>query len=168
MPRFSRIGSCLVLFTAIWASSTDAAERPIAAPVFYQEQMLIVTTVDGVAAVAFGDEINSGVEYEYRFLSRKGKKETSGTGQLMEKKLVNDPMGRTYDPRFLFIKAGTIRLEWSKGGPGRGYVYYTPEKMTVQTAVLRSFRDEVLKGGLPRGPVVIKKLDLRRFLKKKK
>ena len=131
-------------------------EEPVAAPVVYKDLVVVISTSDGVAAVAFDEEIRDaankqfGVNYRYRCQPKGDKKEESGTGKVFEQWTRKDGKS-VYDPKLseLFFTAGPIRLNWSNGGPGKGWVYYKPEEARVQIAHTRDFG----------------KLDLRRFAK---
>jgi hypothetical protein len=126
----------------------------ISAPVFYDGQMLVLTTDDGVAAVAFGKEIDQGVRYRFRYLPANGGKEESGKDKVFEKyKRVPGKkpgeMGVVDVGSRLMIQPGPIRVEWSMHGKGTGWIYYRPEDLRVQIANARDFE----------------KIDLQRFAK---
>jgi hypothetical protein len=145
-----------VLLTALAAVRGFAADTPekISAPVVYKNLMLILTTNDGVAAIAFGKEIDEGVTYRYRFLPKNGEKETSGEGKVFEKyrrvPTKAGPHGQVVTGledlgSELVIAAGPVRLEWSYSAPGRGWVYYQPEQIRVQIANAKEFEKSDLK-----------------------
>jgi hypothetical protein len=91
----------------------------IAAPVAYEDLMLVLATKDGATAVVFGDRGDDGdVEYQFRFESADGKQKLAGKGQLFEFPLEKGG----YKPQGLYIKAGPIKVEWSKGGKDRGWI----------------------------------------------
>src|SRR5438045_3768355 len=58
---------------------------PISAPVLYKDLMLIIATKEGIAAVVFGDEVEKGVNYRFRFLPADSDKEQAGEGKVFEK-----------------------------------------------------------------------------------
>ena len=62
-----------------------AAREKVAAPVVYEGLMLVVTTKDGVAALAFGKKVPRGVGFRWRYLPAGGGKERSGEGKVFEK-----------------------------------------------------------------------------------
>lgn len=147
-------------------TAADVGRRPpkVTAPVVYKDLMLVLVTKDGAAAVAFTevfDEETSDTEkrycvkYRFRYESRDGKTHKSGIGVVYERYT----KGR-YDHGDLFVTAGPIRVEWSRGGAKRGWIYYAPEKTRVHAANARGFED--WKG--PFGTAQ-KRLDLRRFMK---
>jgi hypothetical protein len=143
-------------------SRSKETER-ISAPIYYQDMMLIVSDADGVAVVIFKDEwhenakysTNCGVHYQFRYLGRDAKAEVKGEGLVREKHRSE----QTADPKVrnvvdiedrLFIEAGSIRFEWSEGWEGHGWIYYAPEKLTMQIGNAKKFSD----------------LDLQRFQKR--
>jgi hypothetical protein len=125
----------------------------ISAPVVYEDLMLVLSTSQGVAAVAFGKEVEEGVTYRYRFLPAGTGAEETGQGKVVEKYRrvpAEAPDGRVVtgvvdEGGKLFIAAGSIRLEWSYSGKGRGWVYYQPEQIRVQIAHARQFEKVDLK-----------------------
>ena len=130
------------------------AKGTISAPVAYEDLMLVLSTKDGIAAVAFGKEVEKGVTYRYRFVPQGKEKEESGEGKVFEKyKLVPtkdpDKMEVVDEGSQLFLKAGPIKVEWSYSMAGRGWIYYTPEVVRVQIANAKEFE----------------KVDLKRFMK---
>jgi hypothetical protein len=132
----------------------------VSAPVAYQDLMLVLVTKDGAAAVIFtpgatGEEVG----YSFRYESADGKK-LAGTGKLFERKL----MGGGYDPDGLFVVAGPVKIEWSRGNADRGWIYYSPEVVTVHLAHADNFAERRRKLG--NGVIVDTELDLRRFMKK--
>ncbi len=143
-----------------------ATPTNLAAPIVYDNLMLIVSGDKGVAAIVFPTEASSGVSYRYRFLSRVKGKESTGDGKVFERyELVPPANIRGPLPRIttlhrggfgvldkgsnLIISADMIKLKWSYSRKGRGWVYYIPEDMKVQIAAAEDFG----------------KIDLRRFLK---
>jgi hypothetical protein len=154
MPRFA---SGLLIVLTVSAVGVAAplpkavAPKPtrISAPVMYRDLMLVIVTKEGAAAVTFSNPADDGnsVEYSFRYESADGKVKSSESGkQLFERKL---PTGG-YDPAGLFIEAGPLKVEWSVGGPQRGWIYYLPEDTAVHLANVRDFKE----------------LDVRRFMKK--
>ena len=140
-----------------------AKVRPdISAPVAYEDFMLVLVTKDGAAAVVFGKPKAGGdeVEYSWRYEAADGQKK-EGTGKIFERKLKD---GR-YDPDGLSIAAGPISVGWSKGGAERGWIYYSPESVTVHIAHAENFKSGARK--IPGDQEVpIQELDLKRFMKK--
>ena len=83
----------LALLAAVTATAAplprDPDARPdVSAPVSYQDLMLVLVTKDGAAAVVFESPSADGseVEYSFRFESADGKKKSSGTGKLFERR----------------------------------------------------------------------------------
>lgn len=139
-----------------------AASAPaVTAPVAYQDLMLVLVTKDGAAAVIFNKRNANGseVEYSFRYESTDGNKKHDGIGKLFE-------AGRgvsEVSADGLFIVAGPVRIEWSRGGAHRGFIYYSPEVVTVHLAHADNFKGvKNFQGEM----IEIKKLDLRRFMKK--
>lgn len=132
----------------------DPPER-LSAPVTYKDTMLIAVTKDGVAAIVFGDPVDMGRKYRYRFLPSDGEKEITGEGSVWE-----TYVDGKYDGGNLNIKAGSISFEWSQGGDERGWVYYQPEETRLQIA--NADRFEAHEGFDSKK---VEKLDLKRFLK---
>jgi hypothetical protein len=146
---------CLSAFSR--ADERPASQPPaldkIAAPVVYEELMLILSTKEGNAAIAFGKDIEEGVTYRYRFLRKGADKESTGKGKVFEKyervpkkgphgEIMTTVIDRGSE---LFITAGSIKLEWSYSCKGRGWVYYYPEQVRVQIADAKSFEKIDLK-----------------------
>jgi hypothetical protein len=135
------------LAPAGWAAPRPAPAKPgrrLAAPVVYQDLVLVVTTADGVAAFAFGDSIQDadalqyGVNYRYRFLPAAGGKEQGGARKVYEQSKPPAAGGGTAGGE-LFLTAGPVKLQWSLGGVDRGWVYYLPEEARVQVAHANDF-----------------------------
>jgi hypothetical protein len=132
---------------------SSAAPGKLSAPVVYKELVLILATKDGVAAVVFGEDIEDGVVYHYRFLPNGTEKEQTGDGKVFEKyELIptRGPHGLLVTGAVdkggqLLITAGPIKLEWSYAGKGRGWVYYQPEDVRVQIAGAKDFKKYDLK-----------------------
>jgi hypothetical protein len=158
MPGFIVLPLLVVLplsappFTGEIAVPSPAPAK-VSAPVVYQDLMLIVSTRDGVAAVAFGKEIEEGVTYRYRLLLKGAEKERSGEGKVFEKyervptqgphgEVVTGIVDRGSE---LFLTAGSVKLEWSYSAKGRGWVYYQPEQVRVQIANAAEFEKIDLK-----------------------
>lgn len=154
------------------ASDESASRRPagdvrnLAAPpeisvsVHYRDQMLVVVTVDGTAAIVFGDATQGepheekasngqivktnryhGVAYRFRFLPADGTEETTGEGtvftrlpRLEENRVVAGTGGND-----LWIKAGAIRIKWGWQSQDSAWVYYRPEETAVLLADPRGF-----------------------------
>jgi hypothetical protein len=134
--------------------------RRISAPIVYEDLMLVLGNAEGAAAVIFTERIGRGKGYRFRYESKDGKKSFSGTGTVFEK--YTD--GRADDAGSqLFIQAGPLQVMWSDGSATRGWIYYSPETITVQIASANDFDDRVeIVLGKRRA---FKKLDLRRFMK---
>ncbi|HJZ57021.1 MAG TPA: RNA polymerase sigma factor [Gemmataceae bacterium] len=133
---------------------------PVAAPVAYKDLMLVLVNKDGAAAVIFHDPEKRSVSYKFRYESADGKTTLSGGGKVFER-YTDD--GK-YDGGDLHIEAGPIKIEWSVGDLNRGWIYYHPEKLSVQIAHARDFDDRVetigdQKTDYPR-------LDLKRYMQK--
>jgi hypothetical protein len=122
------------------------AANHVAAPVHYEDTILIVSTKQGVAALQFTKPIDSdgrtGLEYRYRFLEG-GKEEITGKGEVFTRArgmLPEERLAKGLDPESdepqlpnkTLIRAGKIELVWSGGAPGKCYVYYAPENTRVQ------------------------------------
>lgn len=137
----------------------------LSAPLVYEDLMLVVTDAHGAAAVVFADEIENerfkvkGVGYRYRYESKDGKTILSGSGEVYEKQ---NPDG-SYGGGRLWLAAGPIKVGWSYGGPGKGWIYYSPEKVHVHMAHARTFDGD--KWGA-QSDSQIEILDLRRFMEK--
>lgn len=111
---------------------------PIAAPVTYEDVMLVIVSKQGVAAVRFGEEIKDGVKYKFRFLPTAGK-EQQGDGAVFEKyeHVPGKEAGEftvVDKGSVLEIVAGPERLIWSLGDEGKGWIYYFPESHSVTIA----------------------------------
>jgi hypothetical protein len=133
----------------------------VAAPVAYQDLMLVLVTKDGAAAVIFNPAANGNeVAYSFRYESADGTKKLAGTGKLFERRL----MGGEYDPEGLFVVAGPVKIKWSRSNADRGWIYYSPEVVTVHLAHADNFKDRARAN--PGRVTVEKELDLRRFMKK--
>jgi hypothetical protein len=130
---------------AVLTSHCEEQEpEPVAAPVIYEDLMLIISGKNGVAALVFRDEITKGVNYEYRYLSNDLRTRKRGTGVLCEKFTLK----ATKDPKLfekidigsqLFIKIESISVEWSFNLKGRGWIYYSPENVRVQLGHAKDF-----------------------------
>lgn len=133
---------------------------PVSAPVMYKKTMLIVVTPEGVAAIIFEKPSTRGTstEYRYRFQPADGSEETTGNGRVYER-LVNEQYNSMH------IKAGKIVLPWSGGGAESGWVYYSPEDISLQIANSSRFTDSVIKQGDEE--LRSEKLDLRRYFQTK-
>lgn len=109
----------------------------IAAPVVYDGAVLVVATDAGVAAFAFTERVHLGTGYTFRFRPAGGEKEETGIGKVFERyKAVQrggpNDVNYVYDGGEPWLTAGPVKLEWSRGGPKSGWVYFDPEKMKVQ------------------------------------
>jgi|SRR6267142_1761408 len=121
--------------------------------------MLILVADDGVAAVVFRGIGDGSASYDYRFETKGGARTEAGTRALSERR---DAGGKLAGE--LYIKAGPIAIGWSRADAGRGWLYYTPEKVEVHLADARDFADRVE----PAGEGIVRpvpKLNLQRFLK---
>ena len=147
--------------TAAPVPSGVPAAPEVTAPVAYRDLMLVLVTKDGAAAVVFEKPSADGdaVEYSFRFESADGKKK-EGTGKLFERRLKDGG----YDPAGLSIVAGPISVTWSRGGEERGWVYYSPESVSVHIAHAKNFKSGTLKVG--KEVIPVQELDLKRFMKK--
>lgn len=159
------LGALFVAASTLAAPVPPGAAPPrLSAPVTYRDLMLVLVNKDGAAAVVFSDpdEKGTAVSYSFRYESADGQTTKAGKGKLFERRL---PVGG-YDPDGLSLNAGAITLEWSMGGPERGWIYYLPEALAVHIANARDFEDrfELIPGGQKQE---YKKLDLKRFMTKK-
>ena len=138
-----------------YAASLDNSGM-ISAPVTYKETMLIAVTKEGVAAIVFGEQVDKGIRYRFRFLPADGTKEITGEDAVWETYLDGK-----YEGAKETVKAGRISFGWSRSGDDRGWFYYKPEKMRLQIASANRFEDYTrnLDGKK------VEKLDLKRFLK---
>jgi len=128
----------------------------ISAPVTYKDLMLVAVSPEGVAAIVFGDLIEHGRKYRFRYLPKGEDNEITGEGEVFERR-----KGNRYDGGKLTIRAGDIKIGWSLGGDESGWIYYEPEKLRVQIASADRFEDS-------RGIIdnrKFDKIDLKRFLK---
>jgi hypothetical protein len=146
----------LICLLACFSNAT-AQDRPpsVSAPIDYKDLMLILTTKETIVAIVFDDEIDTrskdgtetekGVKYRFRSLSLNEKKESLGEAVVVEK----FKHMKTDNPRIieyvdlgsvLQIKVGTAKRKWGYQGPGRGWLYYYPEDVTVQIAHRRNFK----------------------------
>jgi hypothetical protein len=123
--------------------------------------MLVLVTKEGVAAVVFSNPSADGdeIEYKFRYESADGKKK-EGTGKLFERRL----NGGGFDKEGLSIVAGPATIRWSKSNADRGWIYYSPEVVTVHLAHAKNFKGGVREIGGKN--IEIQELDLRRFMKK--
>jgi hypothetical protein len=148
-----QVAQGIVWFCA--CSALGGLREKVAAPVAYGDVMLIVKTSEGVAAVVFtgvssrdslvkGDESTVEVRYQYRFLDRKTKREALGEGRVFDKsrRLWIAPLhAQVIDlGNDVFIRAGPIKLQWSHGNNARGWIYYAPERMSVEIGAKGDFR----------------------------
>ena len=126
-------------------TETNARNERVAAPVVYHDLVLIVSTKAGVAAIDFDKAIENGITYRYRFCPTDTVEEQNGTGKVFEiYRRFQNMIGATRlvdDGSQLWIEADEIRLEWSFGGPDRGWVYYSPENTRVQIANSKKFAE---------------------------
>ena len=163
--RTVRIAGVLVLLAAIAilplasVARADIGRRDgdISAPVVYKDLMLVFATKDGASAVVFYEETEHGVLYKFRYESRDGKTKLDGKGKVYEQRDDDGSIGGA-----VFIITGPIRVGWSFGGEGRGWIYYNPDKVRVSIAKAKSFDNRVVKG--PIREHFYKKLDLKRFM----
>lgn len=131
----------------------------IAAPIVYKDLMLVLVNSDGVGAVVFGEPIQEGVKYRFRYESKDGKRTDSGEGKVFE---ARDARGDLTGE--LFLKAGSVKVGWSRNGETAGWVYYNPKHTRVHIAKAKRFADseEVIPFSGEIRP--IPKLDLQNFL----
>src|SRR5262245_17288526 len=141
-----------------------APEPDVAAPVLYQDLMLVLVTKDGAAAVIFdgANERGDQVGYSFRYESADGKKKLSGTGKLFERQ---QGPGVSFDPEGLYVVAGPVKIKWSLCGRDRGWIYYAPEVVTVHLAHADAFKGRVHQAGTA-FEAKTEALDLRRFMKR--
>jgi hypothetical protein len=109
----------------------------MSAPVVYDGAVLVVATDAGVAVFAFTDRVHLGTGYMFRFRPADGGKEQTGSGKVFERyKAVQrggpNDVDYVYDGGELWLTAGPVKMQWSRGGPKSGWVYFDPEKMKVQ------------------------------------
>jgi hypothetical protein len=128
------------LLGAAGVSAAPPAEQPrgqMSAPVVYDEAVLVVATDAGVAAFAFTERVHLGIGFTFRFRPAGGGKDETGTGKVFERYKAVQRRGPNdveyvYDGGELWLTAGPVKLEWSRGGPKSGWVYFDPAKMKVQ------------------------------------
>lgn len=130
----------------------------ISAPVYYKNTMLIVINSDGIAAIVFGDQIELGTKYRYRYLKHGTDEEVTGEGSVFEKYTDGKYAGGT-----LNILAGDVSIEWSRGGNESGWIYYQPEKMRVQIASAARFEKEPDRNDFRDSRSPLPKINLKRF-----
>jgi Tol biopolymer transport system component len=147
---FAAIAMCLVTYsTNAEVPNLPELDETLSAPITYKDSMVVLTSESGVAAVIFPEEIKDGVKYRYRGLTGDGK-EVSGEGEVFEK-YKRIPIENSDDVRLendggkLVIQAGPCEVQWSLGGKGRCFIYYSPEKMKVQMANARNYKTLDLK-----------------------
>lgn len=168
-----RLGILLVGFSLPLVMRAEPKNRErISAPVYYEDLMLVVTTDDGVAAIDFLSEINTrkkdkthlGIEYRFRFLPRGKPDELTGHGRVFECRNIENH-GTDFEAAERFIKASPIRIEWSYGDSGKGWIYYVPEQAKVHIAHSKYFERRIRPE--PPGspfPAARPKLQLHRFV----
>ena len=145
-------------------SSKDLDDTPksIAAPIVYEELLLILADANGVAIVVFEKQFDdrnrqgkiesrdAGTHYRFRYLPKGDNQEIAGSGVIREK-LRREPTENPNKFNLLDegsvteIKAGSILLKWSLSSKERGYVYYLPEELRVQIGHARDFATVDLK-----------------------
>lgn len=155
----------VLLMLLVFFSISTGAEEPkkpprVAAPIWYEDLMLILSDREGVAAIVFKNDFvsgntkspNDGAVYRFRYLRNGSKSEKKGEGMVREKyklKPVGKPEGKMFekveDESRLFIEAGSIKIEWSHCTKGRGWIYYFPEQVSVEIGVAKEFSDIDLK-----------------------
>lgn len=126
----------------------------VSAPLRYENLMLVLTSRDGAAAVVFTVRTPNSARFQYRYESHDGKKKLTGEGKV------------TSATRL--IKAGPIKLYWSSAvSVDKAWIYYRPEDVRVNMAHAKYFQDRFVRpGGADEEPVLIKRLDLKRFMKR--
>jgi len=159
--RYAIVAFFTLQFILPGSSESQRADTPprkgdISAPVGYKDLMLVITTADGACAVVFGNRIEMGVTYKYRFESKDGKTLSTGERKVLDRENAKGE----HDGGELFIKAGQITLGWSDGDDGRGWIYYNPQNMRVHLAHAQDFDDRIEPDSGKR----IDKLDLNRFV----
>ena len=136
-----------VLIAAVGCWKIGAKPRQVdprvSASVVYKRQMLVLSNKDGAAAIAFDKEIEYGVKYRYRYLTKDGG-EGSGKDKVFEK-YKELPGGRpgevnvVDDGGKLILRTGPLHVEWSFAEAGKGYVAYYPDRVRVQIADAADF-----------------------------
>lgn len=123
---------------------------PIAAPVHYDDTVVILADDRGVGCVTFHNSpaTESGlsatlnvVGYRYRYRSHDGT-ETTGRGYLYEKysKVVDgDKSVVMNEGGKLKMVVGHFQVVWSEGGSKQGWLYYVPKELTLQFAGARNY-----------------------------
>lgn len=125
-------------------------EEHISAPVSYDDTMLIVSDDSGTAAIVFTNEVKKGVKYKFKYISKDGKIKKVGNGLLIDKVLYiptneKDVFEIDQNGSEFFIRAQTIKLEWSYYMQGKGWIYYYPEQYRVEIANSKQFDSLDLK-----------------------
>lgn len=134
----NRIALCLMLLLhgSSGAGNLQSARNAstVEVPVYPANQMLVVVTIDGIAAIKFDSPKDRGVRYTYRFLPSDGSEIKAGDGRVFEDyeriQVKDDPdVVRLRDRgSVLVISAADIRLSWSFGSEQFVWVYTTPEQ----------------------------------------
>lgn len=151
--------ACVLVLISIVSLQNEKKSGPVSAPIHYQDLMLVISTKDHVLAIVFEDEIDSrsadgsviekGVKYRSRSWSRKHTKEVCDNGILVEKIKYT----KTANPRKIAgVDAGSERVlaiggksvEWGYRTRGGGWLYYSPEEVTVQIGLHKDFETVLL------------------------
>jgi len=147
MPNSGPIVVFTALLLVISTETCLAGENAtkMGAPVYYDSTMLILISENGCAAIVFRKEFDFGVTYRYRYLSKDGSVKESGEGSVFEKyndvAPGKDGQKKSFEDggSMLFIKAGSIQLEWSYRKKGAGWIYYRPENLIVSIGLAGDF-----------------------------
>jgi hypothetical protein len=137
----------------VYSAMGEKDDIEICAPVRYESLMLLISDGKSIMAVVFSGDVNNsnggrrecGVKYSYRHYSKSNKIEQKRDGLLCErtKEVGKDGKNRLVledDGSQLELTAAAIKVKWSYGGPGRGWLYYNPEEVRVQIAHAKGFR----------------------------
>ena len=110
-----------------------------------ENQVLLITTKDGIAAIHFSDfgDMDGVSTYEWRFQPTDGSSEAEGSGQVFEKYEATEKEPDHYELKDIGSKlqvvAGPIQVGWSYSSPNTGWIYYDPEhcntKIISETAL---------------------------------
>ena len=112
----------------------------VSAPVLYSAVALVLSTDECAAAVRFEADTPEGARYRYRYVAEWQEEVSTGAGEVFEH------YARDRDTPFvvdagsrLYVEAGSLGLEWSFSGPGKGWVYWKPEEMCVEMISVQDF-----------------------------
>ena len=111
--------------------------QTLAAPVTYGQSVVIVRSDVGVGMFRFDDsfqkeidakETRYGVNYRFEFFPFAGDGKSEGKEEVYEKYVDGQ-----YKNGQLDLNAGPISIEWSRGGPDRGWIYFSVDHSEVWT-----------------------------------